>query len=300
LSLYIKYRPKTFKDMVGNRDQIKSLETQFVENRSHVFLFTGPSGCGKTTAARICASMIGAVVEEYNSANNRGIDTAREIIESTKYKPLLKDKVVYIIDEAHKCTSDFWNAMLKPFEDVPDFVYYFICTTEEKKIPSAIQTRSKKYKFDFLSNAQIYKIISKIIQSEKADIDEIVLEKISENCMGSARKAIVLLEKVLGVETKKALKIIEVGDEEDKEIIDLCRGLLKGFSWSDCAKILKQIKDKDVESVRYAVLGYMNSVLLSGKKDDSAAQVIYEFRKPFYNNGRAGLTLACFMSLFPE
>lgn len=300
MSLYNRYRPQSFNDMVGNKEELKSLEDQLKnENRSHVYLFTGPSGCGKTTAARITANMIDAEIQEYNSANNRGIDTAREIIERNKYSPLLKNKLVYIIDEAHKCTSDFWNALLKPLEDHPDFVFYIICTTEDTKIPKAVHTRSKKYKFNYLKSVQIFKIISRIVEEEQIEIDEEVLEEISENCDGSPRQAIVLLEKVMNIEKQKALKIIG-NIEEDSEIIDLCRGLLKGMDWTECAKILKSIKDKDTESVRYAILGYMNSVLLSGKQNDRAAQIMYEFKNPFYNSGKAGLTLACFMSLFQE
>lgn len=298
MDLAEKYRPLSFDEMTGNKDQLNSLKKQFEKkDHSHVFLFTGSPGTGKTTAARICANMLEAEIAEVNSANNRGIDTAREIIEQMQMLPIMGKCWAYVLDEVHKTTGDFQNAMLKAFEDTPNHVYFFLCTTDPQKLLPAVKSRCTAFQFSTLTEQQIYKVVSRVLEKEGVEVDEEILEAIADNCQGSARNALKLLSKVIGVDRAKALKIIKSGEIEEKEIRDLCQGLLNGMSWNECAKILKSLPDIDPEKVRYAVLGYMNAVLLNGKQDDNAAQVIYEFREPFYSTGKAGLTLACYQVL---
>ena len=89
MNLYRKYRPQNFKEMLGNRAELESLEVALTKKDApHVYLFVGPAGCGKTTAARISAGMVGAQemsIFEINSSNNRGIDTARSVIDKMEY-----------------------------------------------------------------------------------------------------------------------------------------------------------------------------------------------------------------------
>jgi hypothetical protein len=105
---------------------------------------------------------------------------------------------------------------------------------------------------------------------------------------------LVLLEKVSGITDEKVMQeIISMGEEAEKEVIDLCRALIGKKDWDAIKAILKGLKDTEPEKVRYAVLGYMNAVLLaSGNR--KAAEAIECFSDPFYNTGKAGLTLACY------
>ena len=300
MSLYQKYRPQSFEDMIGSAEQIASLQS-FMQNpnRPHVYLFTGGPGCGKTTAARICAKTLGAseiAIREINSANNRGIDTARTIAEEMRFMPIDGNSVVYIMDECHQWSKDMSNTMLKPLEDTPKHVYFFLCTTDPGKMLKALKTRCTEVQFSPMSERELSQLLRKVAKEEGIEIDKELLLNIAEHAEGSARKALVLLEKVASVEDEEQrVRIVEGGftEEESAETIELCRALLKEkCSWSEVAGIIKNMNITEPETVRHAVLGYMNSVLLSGKQNNRAAVVMEFFAEPTYNTGKMGITLA--------
>lgn len=303
MELYKKYRPSSFDEMIGNESIINNLKSLIEKGDKHVFLFTGESGIGKTTAARICAKKLNAnelSIIEINSGNNRGIDTARQIIEQMKNYPIYGKTWIYIIDEIHKVTSEWANAMLKPLEDTPSHVYFFLCTTNPEKLLKALKNRCQIIKFPVLSNKDLTRLLRKINRKESGKANNEIIEKIVDLSYGSARKALVLLEKIINEEPEQGLKILKNDIESDKrEVIDLCRSLINNRnSWQDITDILNKLKDEDIEKIRRAVLGYMNKVLLNGKQNDRAAIILEAFQEPFYNIGFPGLTLACYQSLF--
>ena len=157
MELYRKYRPSTLDEMVGNEATIKSLKAE-LENGSHVFLMTGPAGCGKTTLARIMAKEVNAgplSIHEINSAENRGIDTAREIMEQMRYNPSDGDAIVWILDEMHQITSAGQNALLKALEDTPEHCYFFLCTTDPQKLIAPLKTRCSIINVKPLTNEEM-------------------------------------------------------------------------------------------------------------------------------------------------
>ena len=300
MNLYQKYRPNDFSEMYGNEGTIESIKSTIEKkDRPHVFLFTGASGCGKTTAARICAKKLNAInsaVVEVNSSNNRGIDTARQIIEQMKGLPFEGDSTVFILDELHQTSKDFQNALLKSLEDTPNHVYFFMCTTDPQKLITAFKNRCTIFNFKPLEEKEIYRLLVKINREEEAGVDKEVIELISENCEGSPRKAIVIFEKLIGVEKEKAKKLVReegIGEESSVEAIELCRALIGKSDWGDIAGIIKTVKEEP-EKIRRMVLGYMNSVLLGGKMNRKAALALEFFSEPFYDSGIPGVTLACF------
>lgn len=308
MNLYNKYRPQTFEDMIGNSVELETLQNELNKtDHSHVFLFTGPQGTGKTTAARIVAKMFGASdldIREVNTASNRGIDTARSIMLEMKMLPTAGDSIVYILDEAHKFTNDMQNALLKPLEDTPDHVYFFLCTTDPKKLIKPLRSRCTEIKFSLLTESQIIKLLRRVSKKEEFSLSPDVAEGIAKLSEGCPRKALVILGQIIGLEEDKQLEFIKNGaiDEEDKEVISLCRALLSDkSSWKEIANILKELsslgKLDDPESVRYMVLGYMNAVLLNGSKLPRAISAMAAFSEPTYNTGKFGITIACLAAI---
>ena len=302
MSLYRKYRPKTFEEMIGNKDQIESLKSILDKKETHSFLFTGEAGTGKTTAARICAQLLDGSdmsIIEINSANNRGIDTARTIIETLHMISIDGKTTIYIIDEVHMTSKDFQNAMLKPLEDTPEHVYFFLCTTNPEKLIAPLKSRCSLYKFTPLEYKQIERLLNIINRKEQLKVSKEIIEEIGDSSKGVPRTALVMLEMVTGMDEKEAMQLLSNGLAEDnKEIIALCRELLsKETSWKNITIIIKQLAGEDIEKIRHSVMGYMSSVLLSGK-NNQAAKILDMFSEPFYNTGRNGLILACYNSIY--
>ena len=188
MTLYQKYRPKTFEEVIGNEASIAALEKALTKkNHSHVYLLSGPPGTGKTTIARIVANRLGATdmdLKEINSANARGIETAREIIQSIRYNPQGK-AIVFILDEFHKWTNDAQSALLKPLEDTPESVYFFLCTTDPGKLIKAVKSRCTEIKTVNLSIEKLVTLIKRINRLEELSISKNTIESIAEKAEGS-------------------------------------------------------------------------------------------------------------------
>lgn len=296
--LYRKYRPSTFDDVVGNETTIKSLRKE-LENGSHVFLMTGAAGCGKTTLARIMAKEVGAgelSIHEINSAENRGIDTAREIMEQMRYLPSDGDSVVWILDEMHMITSAGQNALLKALEDTPDYVYFFLCTTDPQKLIAPLKTRCSIINVSPLSDDDMLLLLKRTARAEKIKISSEVCDRIIEIAQGGCRKALKLLAKVLYLdddeERLEVLKGESVSDNEDSK--QLCQLLLKkGVSLNTLLQTLKKIDVSEPERLRQGVMGYMNAVLMNGNVSVEALSALQAFSQAdTYRNGKFALTVA--------
>lgn len=304
VELYRRYRPARFKDMLGQEEAIACLVSLGKRNQiPHVLLLSGSSGTGKTTVARILRVKLGCSdhdFQEINAADFRGIDTVRQIREQMSLAPIGGRCRVYVLDEVAAITGAASDAMLKLLEDTPETVYFFLCTTDPQKLKATLRTRCTEIKFKPLGVMDLRILITRVSKSEGFALDEDVCDAISELATGSARKALVLLHAVMGVEDKqKQLEIIKTYDSRHTAI-ELARVLLNGRSnWRDAAKVLAGI-DEDPEQVRRLILGYARKVLIESRNDavcDRAAAVIANFRHPLYDLGAAGLALGAWDSL---
>jgi DNA polymerase III gamma/tau subunit len=303
VELYRKYRPLNFADIVGNEKAVKSVKAD-IKNGSHVFLFTGNAGCGKTTLARIASHAVGAndlSIHEINSAENRGIETAREIMQQMVYKPTDGKASAWILDEFHQQTKAAMESFLKPLEDTPKHVYFFICTTNPEKIIAPLKSRCSVIHLNPLDESEMFTLLDTVAGKEGVSLDKAIKERIYTYSDGSPRTALKILNRIIRVDPSKYASYLDSYASGDfrfnKETIDLCRALIsKRDDWYTVANILQSMDLTEPERVRYAVLGYCNSVIL--KKNTLRVQrVMKAFSKDTYTTGKFGITLAA-ASLF--
>jgi DNA polymerase-3 subunit gamma/tau len=223
MSLYLKYRPQSFKDLYGQQHIKKTLQKGIELNRlAHAYLFCGPRGTGKTTSARLIAKSVnclnfdnkniepcnscdmckeiseGSLVDviEIDAASNRGIDEIRELRDSVQFNPYHAKNKVYIIDEVHMLTKEAFNALLKTLEEPPSNVYFILATTEVHKIPDTIISRCQRYDFKRIMEVDILERVAFINDSEGFGIEEDALKLVVRKSKGGMRDAISLLDQV--------------------------------------------------------------------------------------------------------
>lgn len=293
---HIDYRPQEWDDVVGNETQVKMFRTNIEEKKSRVFMLVGPPGVGKTTLARIAAQKIGAdplSITEINGSDKTGVDDARSLIQEIQYTAPVGKYKVYIVDEVDKTTASWQSAMKKPLEDVPEHVYFFLCTTEPKKIIKDIHSRSTTVTFRLVDDQGVRLVLRRVIQAEGLEIDFNTVDQIISASEGSPRQALIYLENVKDLTEQEALEVLQTGVTE-VEIRELCRLLLAESPWSEVARCLKDIK-YDPENVRRAVLGYMSAVTLNASPQmKRSADILDVFSDSLYSSGKPGLVRMCF------
>jgi DNA polymerase-3 subunit gamma/tau len=314
MPFHVDYRPETIDDIWGN-DAIKtSLKTALKRSKKpHSFIFTGEPGCGKTTFARAVKNELGISdinFYEYNVANVRGIDTIRKIRDESEVYGLDGRNKMYLLDEFHRMTPDAMNALLKLLEEPPNHVFIALCTAEietvKQTIRKALLRRCHQYECKPLRSNELMKLMKSIIRSEEGDVKYYlkVLLKISEVSNGSPGQALKLLDECYDMKVDTALSLIEDIYVNEASIIELCRLLLdtrltNESKWPKIQQAVTDIKG-DPEQIRYAILSYINKVMLGNNWSDHAATVGAYFTESFMYSGKAALTLACYMICFGE
>ena len=214
-----KWRPQTFKDLVGQEHVTGTLANAIKNDRvAHAYIFSGARGVGKTTAARILAKALNCVngptpepcgvcdsckeiaagssldVIEIDAASNRGIDQIRELREMVRYAPAASRSKVVILDEAHMLTGEASNALLKTLEEPPDRVIFVMATTEPENLEDTIRSRSQHFHFRALTFNEIADRIKYIAKEEGLTIADGAVAVIARMAEGSMRDALSLLE----------------------------------------------------------------------------------------------------------
>lgn len=303
MELCKKYRPTKFRDLIGQKEAVKTLLGFGKQSLPHCLLFTGPSGCGKTTAARILRNKLclsDADYKEVNTADFRGIDMVRDIRTMMYLNPIggRKSHRVWLVDECHKLSNDAQNAVLKILEEPPAHVYFVLATTEPNRLLATIRTRATEVRFKALEDTDMEVLIGKVAKAEGIELSEEIVDELIRWADGSARKGLVLLDQIRNVEGDTERKAIIAGGVSQSEAIDLARILLKrGVTWIDVVKVLRGIEGlgEQAEGIRWLVLKYMSSVALKTPKMAArACAVISEFQDNFFDSKEAGLINACY------
>ncbi len=252
-----RYRSRDFDELVGQEAIARTLKNAIAADRvAHAYLFVGTRGVGKTSTARIFANAINnpdgdeqlaaaifsgqdTDVIEIDAASNSKVDETRELIANSVYKPLRGRYKVYIIDEVHMLSTAAFNALLKTLEEPPDHVKFILCTTETHKVPATIQSRCQRFDFRNLSTAEIAKHLREVVDTEKIDAEDELLQAVARLGNGSMRDALSLLDRLIaaaeGGETLSMDLIERLMGLPDRQVISDAIGAIAA---GDAAKLL--------------------------------------------------------------
>ena len=272
-ALYREWRPKYFKDVVGQEHITTTLKNQIQNNRiAHAYLFCGTRGTGKTSTAKIMAKALNCLnnkdgepcnecemckrinrglaidVTELDAASNNGIDKIRDIIDDAKYPPQEAKFKVYIMDEVHMLSIGAVNAFLKTLEEPPENIIFILATTDPQKLPITILSRCQRFDFRRIGTKDIRQSLRKIVDSKGVLADDRSLELIARVSDGAMRDSLSILDQAIAMGDGKV---------EYDEVVSML-GMVTNDS---LFKITNAIFERNIEKA----VSIIEEVVLSGK-----------------------------------
>jgi len=223
-----KYRPQSFEDLIGQEAMVRTLRNAFASGRiAQAYMLTGVRGVGKTTTARIIARALNYETDtvktptfdmpalgkhcteimesrhpdvvEMDAASNTGVDNIRELIESARYKPIVARFKVFIIDEVHMLSKGAFNALLKTLEEPPEHVKFIFATTEIRKVPVTVLSRTQRFDLRRVDVPELSAHFARIVAKEGATAEDDALALIARAAEGSVRDGLSLLDQAIAM-----------------------------------------------------------------------------------------------------
>ena len=302
LTLYRKYRPQTFDEVIGQDHITRTLYNQVKSGKiGHAYLFSGSRGTGKTSTARIFARAINCESKEGNlpcykcatckalaeptnldiveidAASNNRVDEIREIRDKIKFLPTNGKYKVYIIDEVHMLTDSAFNALLKTLEEPPEHVVFILGTTEIHKLPATILSRCMRFDFKLVSTAELASHLKNIFQKENISYDDKAIDVIVTAAEGSVRDMLSIADSIVSfsngnVSYDNAVKIL--GTSDTHKLVDFADKIITkdvGGAFEEINKVVLSGKNISVFA-KETTIHFRN--LLVAKTAKSAKEIL--------------------------
>ncbi len=301
VSLYRKWRPLGFSDVVGQDTIVKTLENSLNNRRiSHAYLFTGPRGTGKTTVARILAKGLNCqsgptatpcgkcrecqtITEgtslnaiEIDGASNRGIDDVRDLRSQVQFAPINAAYKVYIIDEVHMLTTEAFNALLKTLEEPPAHVVFIFATTDPHRLPPTILSRVQRFDFVRFSEQSMVERMETVAQGEGLKVDLEALRLIAQHAAGGMRDALSILEKCAAfAEEITADAVVEVLGIAPQDQVDSFTTYILDDAKPEALQIIHDLHNqgRDLSQFALSVVAKLRQDILSGARKDEQLEL---------------------------
>jgi len=319
--LALKYRPRTFDEVVGQATVTRTLKNAIEQGRiGHAFLLSGARGVGKTTTARIlakalnCGSATGPTaepclecdscreiadgksldVQEIDGASNNSVDQVRELRESARYTPARDRFRIWIIDEVHMLSVGAFNALLKTLEEPPPRVKFVFATTEYHKIPPTILSRCQQYDFRMIPTRDLQAHLRDVAGRERITVSDAALGQVARAAEGSARDALSLLDQVLAFtgETVRDEDVAGLLGLVDRELLLRASAAIVEGSSLAVLELVESLADYGADYRNFAreLLVHLRDVLLVKLAPDASplvAALLPEEREPLRERAAA-------------
>jgi DNA polymerase-3 subunit gamma/tau len=291
LSLYRKYRPRSFAEVLGQRHVTQTLANAVKSGRIvHAYLFCGPRGTGKTSTARLLAMALNCEhgptpepcgkcetcerivagtaldVIEIDAASNRGIDEIRSLREKVALAPADARMKVYIIDEVHMLTPEAYNAFLKTLEEPPAHVVFVLATTEPHRVLPTILSRCQRFDFHRLGVPEIESNLRMVASKEGIALDDTAITMVAHAADGSARDALTLLDQAIAYAEGRVTPevVVEILGGIDFDLLAEFAALFTRHDVSGALALVDRVvaEGKDLRQLLSGLIGHYRNLLV--------------------------------------